>query len=83
MSRYSIIIPTAAPPWAAQMQAQFNDALIRIQRDMKPKRFAKLQLPTDGSETVGIVTDEAGGEVLAFLDSAGQWRRSTDRAVVS
>jgi hypothetical protein len=30
-----------------------------------------------------LVTDEAGGEVLAFSDTVGDWRRVTDRAVVS
>jgi hypothetical protein len=36
-----------------------------------------------GPTTIILVPDEAGGEVLAFNDSAGAWRRLTDRAVVS
>jgi len=36
-----------------------------------------------GKTTIVLVTDEAGGEVLAFNDSTGAWRRLTDRAVVS
>lgn len=34
VSRYNIIIPADAPPWARQMQAQFNDALNRIALDV-------------------------------------------------
>lgn len=81
--RYQILVPSDAPLWARQLQAAFNDVLTRIEADMKPRRIAVAQLPTDGSERIAIVTDEVGGEVLAFFDSAGAWRRSTDRAVVS
>lgn len=38
------------------------------------------------AETVAgliYVTDESGGEVPAFSDSAGNWRRITDRTIVS
>ena len=57
--------------------------------------FQRLQSPPLASFTVAtlpslakagtmvVVKDEAGGEVLAWLDSAGDWRRVTDRAVVS
>lgn len=83
MSRYTIVIPGDAPPWAQQMQAAFNGVLARIEADMRPKYRVLAELPADGSERLAIVTDEAGGEVLAFFDGAGVWRRSTDRAVVS
>lgn len=83
MARYSIIIPADAPIWARQLQASFNNALIQIEIDMLPPYLRKAALPTDGSRRLAIVTDEAGGEVLAFFDSAGAWRRVTDRAVVS
>ena len=83
MSRYRVIVPSDAPPWALQMQAQFNDVLGRIERDAKPKYLLKADLPTDGSIRLAIVTDEVSGEVLAFLDSANAWRRATDRLVVS
>lgn len=83
MSRYQIIVPGDAPAWAQQMQAQFNGVLARIDSDMRPKFLLKTQLPMDGSLRLAIVTDEVGGEVLAFLDSAGAWRRVTDRAVVA
>jgi hypothetical protein len=83
VSRYTILIPAGAPGWAQQLQAAFNSTLTRIEVDMRPKYLALAELPTDGSERLAIVTDEAGGEVLAFLDTAGAWRRCTDRAVVS
>ena len=65
------------------MGVQFNGVLARIAADMRPPYLPKAQLPTDGSIRLAIVTDEAGGEVLAFFDSAGAWRRVTDRATVS
>lgn len=83
MSRYALIVPADAPLWAQQLQTQFNDMLGRIRADLKPKYLAKANLPRDGSERLAIVTDEAGGEVLAFFTSALEWRRVTDRAVVS
>lgn len=51
--------------------------------DNKPARLLKANLPTDDSIRLAIVTDETGGEVLAFFTSANQWRRVTDRAVVA
>lgn len=81
--RYQVTISSDAPLWARQLQAIFNDILTRIEADMKPRRIPKAQLPTDGSERLAIVPDDVGGEVLAFFDSAGAWRRVTDRAVVS
>lgn len=83
MSRYGIIIPSDAPVWAQRLQAQLSNVLRRIATDMRPKLRAKATLPADGSERLAIVTDEAGGEVLAYLGSDGQWRRVTDNAVVS
>lgn len=83
MSRYSIIIPGDAPVWMHRMSAMFNGTFARVEADMKPKHLPKAQLPLDGSERLAIVTDESGGEVLAFFDSAGIWRRVTDRATVS
>lgn len=83
MSRYAVVFPAGAPLWAQQMQAQFNDVLNRIPADLKPKFYTVAALPRDGSERLAIVTNEVGGEVLAFFTSASEWRRVTDRAVVS
>jgi hypothetical protein len=81
--RYQVVIPSDAPIWAQQLQASFNSVFQRIYLDMRPPFLTVATLPTDGSIRLAIVTDEAGGEVLAFLDSAGAWRRVTDRNVVS
>lgn len=67
----------------AALSAELNSLLTRIEADMKPPYYAKASLPTDGSIRTAIVTDEAGGEVMAFFTSSNQWRRVTDRAVVS
>jgi hypothetical protein len=83
MSRYTIVLDSDAPPWAQRLAVGMNDILARIGLNEKPKRFLKADLPTDDSIRLAIVTNEVGGEVLAFFDSAGAWRRVTDRAVVS
>ncbi len=84
IDRYRIVIPTDAPPWAQRLEAEFNALFLRIARDTKPRRFTVVDLPRDGSETVAIVTNESGGIVLAFYDeSTDEWRRVTDRALVS
>ena len=46
------------------------------------KSYAVASLPTAVAGGVIFVTDETGGAVLAFSDGTN-WRRSTDRAVVS
>ena len=84
MSRYTVVIPTDAPLWAQQLQPQLNNLFARIDADMPQLEYLTVaELPTDGSKQWAIVTNEVGGEVLAFRDSAGAWRRSTDRAIVS
>lgn len=46
--------------------------------------FTVAQLATvPRQKRLAFVTNETGGEVLAFRDSAGVWRRCTDRAVCS
>jgi hypothetical protein len=82
VSRYTIVVPSDAPEWAQRLETDLNRALSLIRLDLKPKRFGKADLPTDDSERLVIVTDEAGGTVLAFFDGT-DWRRATDRAVVS
>lgn len=82
MSRYTVVIPKDAPPWAQRLQADFNRVFSQIESDRRTPRFAKADLPEDGSQTLAIVLDEVGGVVLAFFDGT-VWRRVTDRALVS
>lgn len=82
MSRYTLVIPSDAPPWAQRLQADFNRVFGQIEADLRTPTLAKADLPVDGSQTLAIVSNEAGGTVLAFFDGSA-WRRVTDRAVVS
>lgn len=83
MSKYQVVVPSGAQPWGHSLGTDINVMLGRLAADMKTPRLTVAQLPTDNSIRTAIVTDEVGGEVLAFLDSAGAWRRCTDRVVVS
>jgi hypothetical protein len=78
-----VVVGGEAPLWAQQLENSINAAIQSVQQAIKPPYIAKANLPTSGSIRLAIVTDEAGGEVLAFFDSTGAWRRATDRAVVS
>ena len=82
MSRYTIVVDSSAPTWAARLAVSLNEALNRVALDRRPQRFAKASLPADDSERLAIVTDEVGGTTLAFYDGA-DWRRVQDLAVVS
>lgn len=84
MSRQSVVVPADAPAWAQRLQTDLNKALAQVEISRKPKTFAKAAVPADGSETVAIISDDttSGGPVLAFFDGS-QWRRSTDRGVIS
>jgi hypothetical protein len=44
--------------------------------------FAKAALPPADAQGLIYVTDETGGAVIAFSDGTN-WRRVTDRAIVS
>jgi hypothetical protein len=78
-----VVVDGSAPLWGQQLENSINAALQRVQQAIKPPRYTVATLPTNDSIRLAIVTDEVGGETLAFLDSAGAWRRVQDRAVVS
>lgn len=64
---------------------EFYQWLVWAGSQPKPKSFKKAELPKAdalGAGTIIYVTDEAGGAVPAFSDGT-DWRRVTDRAVVS
>jgi len=81
-SRYGVTIDGSAPLWAQRMATDLQRVLTQIATDLKPKTFAKADLPSDGSEGLAVVSDEAGGATLAFFDGSA-WRRVQDRNVVS
>ncbi len=78
-----VVVDGSAPLWGQQLENSLNAALARLELAIKPPYLLKGQLPTSDAIRLAIVTDEVGGEVLAFRDSAGAWRRVSDRSVVS
>jgi hypothetical protein len=69
-------------PTSNMKSAHINDELAKIDRDIRGKRYAKADLPTDGSLLVTVCSDEAGGATVVFYDGT-DWRRVQDLAVVS
>ena len=57
-------------------------ASITVNTPFVLQSYAKASLPAVTAASIIYVTDEAGGAVLCFADGAN-WRRCTDRAVVS
>lgn len=58
---------------------------LHVDGPVRVKSYAKAALPsasTTGAGAILYVADEAGGPVIAFSDGTN-WRRTTDRAVVS
>jgi hypothetical protein len=82
MIRPSIVIDANAPFWAQRLAVDLQNALTSLANGIGPSTILKANLPTNGTERIAIVPDEAGGTVLAFFDGT-DWRRVTDRAVVS
>lgn len=57
---------------------------VRGSQGVALKDYTVATLPTTNEAGHLIyVTDESGGEVPAFSDSAGRWRRVTDRNIVT
>jgi len=74
-----IFYPREAMPWVRQMVQSIE----RIIRDKSIPPYTVATLPSAALPVrVIFVSDEAGGAVLAFNDGT-DWRRVTDRAVVS
>ena len=78
--------PTGIQQWARQLSQQVERMLNGIVADINasPVRaytVATLPSPTETKRVI-LVLDETGGAVLAFNDGT-DWRRVTDRAVVS
>lgn len=64
------------PVWAQWLN------LLRLQLNVAPT-FTVATLPANyEAGSIAFVPDESGGSVLAFFDGTN-WRRCTDRAIVS
>lgn len=63
------------PIWAKWFDSIFRQAYV-------VPSYAKADLPTGEQGQLVFVTNEVGGAVLAFNDGTN-WRRVTDRAIVS
>jgi len=78
--------PAEIQQWARQLSQQVETALSGIVADINasPVRAYTVDTLPSPAETKRIiyVIDETGGAVLAFNDGT-DWRRVTDRAVVS
>jgi len=74
-----IFYPREAMPWVRQMVQSIE----RIIRDKSVPEYTVATLPSAALPVVVVyVSNEAGGAVLAFNDGTN-WRRVTDRAIVS
>lgn len=85
--------PANAPDWAHDFASAVQTELDLISRARgRMRAYAKANLPSAadafsavprlGYSTMIFVTDESGGSVPAFTDGTN-WRRVTDRAIVS
>jgi hypothetical protein len=87
-----IVVPAEAPDWLLSFAQQIETEIEIQNRENKIPVFTVATLPSatlsySGETTLGyskwiFVTDETGGAVPAFTDGTN-WRRCTDRAVVS
>jgi hypothetical protein len=74
-----------APGWAARLAqdiVQWVEHVRRGPQALTAYTVASLPGASDHTRSLIFVTDEAGGAVPAFSDGVN-WRRVTDRAVVS
>ncbi|WP_114954316.1 hypothetical protein [Sphingosinicella terrae] len=80
-----IIIPRDAPTWASSLVREIEQQMRRpADAPVRLPSFTLADLPAAADWPQGLihVPDEAGGPVVAFSDGTN-WRRVTDRAVVS
>jgi hypothetical protein len=75
-----IFTPSGVPAWVKPIVRSLEDALQAV--NILPEyRVAELP-PVTGSKRLVFVSDAAGGAVPAFNDGAN-WRRVTDRSIIS
>ncbi len=69
---------------SSSYQAFFDDLETQLTNVVPLPQYTVATVPTAGSFTGGMifVTDETGGSIPAFSDGT-DWRRVTDRAIIS
>lgn len=82
-----ITVPSDAPAWAQRLADDITAELARLAPGKRPARLlscAKASMPDPAAWAYSwiYVTDETGGATPAFSDGTN-WRRASDRAVVS
>jgi hypothetical protein len=80
-----ILIPRDAPRWALPLVREIERQARRpFDAPVRLPGYKVAELPAAADWTAGLiyVPDASGGAVVAFSDGA-DWRRVTDRAVVS
>lgn len=75
--------PAGSPNWFYTWFREFT-ALFNVQQNVVLEAFAVAAMPAaaDHKHELKYCTNEAGGEVPVFSDGTN-WRRVTDRAVMS
>lgn len=71
--------PASGPPWLPDYTRAIERAIKRSARLMS---FTVTALPSGEAGDMIFVSNESGGAVPAFFDGTN-WRRVTDRAIVS
>ena len=78
-------MPLPRPNTGLSWFAQFRDAMeSRLMKLERPAAYTVATVPdaTTRTSVTIYVSDESGGAVLAFSDGTN-WRRVTDRAIIS
>jgi hypothetical protein len=76
-----IRIPTGAPTWLKTLVDNIKRA-IAGSRALDAFAVADVPPAADNARLMIFVTDESGGAIPAFSDGT-DWRRVTDRAIIS
>jgi hypothetical protein len=81
-NNYAIIVPSGGGNVGIGTTTPDANAKLDVNGVIKTKSYVVASLPTVVVGGIIYVSDETGGAVLAFSDGV-DWRRVTDRAIVS
>ena len=85
MKQGTVVVPNDAPNWLTNGFANIQDWVLNLRRGPQPLTSYKVAALPDATKFVNAqiyVSNESGGAVPAFSDGTN-WRRVTDRAIVS